>query len=243
MTNEAPPIRFGSLIARFKYRYRRFAARRPYLLRWSYSFLKRHRELLVSSQTELVMEGYPRSGNTFAQRAFMKANPTVKVAHHMHAQAQVMRAVELGLPAVVFIRNPDDAVRSMLIRHPHVGARQALKSYIEFHGDLLPMADKILLARFEDVTSDMGSVVDRINRRFNTKFVPFVHSGESESEIFGDMDRANATFYGGLKITHVPRPDRERAKLKQHVSLGSEEKLLQEARDVYEKILRLAASA
>lgn len=58
----------------------------------------RHRGAPVASDTQLI-EGFPRSGNTFAVAAFdlAQARP-VEVAHHGHASAQVIEAVRRTSP-------------------------------------------------------------------------------------------------------------------------------------------------
>ena len=73
----------------------------------------RHRgsaEYCVSRDTEIVIEGFGRAGNTFAWLAFASAQQRpVRVAHHTHAAAQVIAAVRLNIPALVVVRSPADA--------------------------------------------------------------------------------------------------------------------------------------
>lgn len=233
-------MEFSSAVARLKYCLRSAAARRPALLQLIYGRLQRHRNLLVCADTDVVIEGYPRSGNTFALRAFKMANPEAHVAHHMHAQAQVMRAVERGIPAMVLIRHPDSAVRSMLVRHPQIGLRMALKAYIQFHEDLRPFADGFVLVPFEQLQVNFGVAIEGVNRRFGTGFELFRHSANTVEQIYRDMEQANVAAYRTLKVTHVPRPDAARETLKQGVRLKDEPVLLAQAREAYAKLMRAA---
>jgi hypothetical protein len=58
----------------------------------------------VSRTTQLVIEGYPRLGNTFAVVAFLQAQKEdVRIAHHLHAPAQVIRAARWRIPTIVLI--------------------------------------------------------------------------------------------------------------------------------------------
>src|SRR5687768_15078094 len=76
---------------------------------------------IVEAGTELVIEAFPRSGNTFAVVAFQLAQARpVKIAHHLHAAAQVTRGVRLRKPTLVLIRDPLKAVSSHLVREPSV---------------------------------------------------------------------------------------------------------------------------
>jgi len=93
----------------------------------------RTRRLAVERDTELVIEGFLRSANTFAVAAFGFAQQRdVEIAHHMHAPAQVIPAVRMGIPTLVLIRHPKDAVLSLVIREPHISVEQASKDYIRF---------------------------------------------------------------------------------------------------------------
>ena len=92
------------------------------------------RHIIVSKDTEIVIEGFPRSVNTFAVVAFTFAQGRpVKIARHLHAPAQVIAAVRREIPCIVLIRKPRDAVLSLLVRAPHISADQALKDYIRFY--------------------------------------------------------------------------------------------------------------
>lgn len=56
---------------------------------WLYFPIQRlrpqRRDLVVARDTEIVIEGYPRSANTFAVAAFLLAQGRpVKIAHHLH---------------------------------------------------------------------------------------------------------------------------------------------------------------
>jgi hypothetical protein len=227
----------GILVSHLKYRVRTAAARRPWLLDLLYSRLERHRHLLLRSDTGLVLEGYPRSGNSFALRAFQQANPHVPIAHHMHAQSQVIEAVRRDIPVIVLVRDPAGAVPSLLIRHPHIGLSMALRSYAEFHEDILPYRHGFVLARFEDVTRNFGAIIDDANRKFGTHFAIFDHSQSNVERIFRQMDEANAGFYGTLKTTHVPHPVAERSEKKQSIDLAREPRLLSRAQRAYSALL------
>jgi hypothetical protein len=71
--------------------------------------------LCIAPDTELVIEGYPRSANSTTVYGFLDRQPMpVKVAHHKHHAAQLLRAVERSVPAVMLIREPCAASLSNL---------------------------------------------------------------------------------------------------------------------------------
>ena len=129
----------------------------------------------VSRTTEIVIEGYPRSGNTFAVVAFRQAQGReIKMAHHLHAAAQIKRAARLGVPAIVLIREPSEAILSVLVRDPHASMRWALHSYVRFYSTVLPYLEKAVVAPFATVTSDLASIIRMVNTRYGTAFKEFV---------------------------------------------------------------------
>ncbi len=138
----------------------------------------------VSRTTEIVIEGYPRSGNTFAVVAFRLAQGReIKMAHHLHSAAQIKRAARLDVPAIVLIRDPSEAILSLMVRDPHASARWALRSYIRFYSAVIPYLEKTVVASFAAATSDLASVIRIVNRRYGTSFNEFVPSEDAMNSV------------------------------------------------------------
>ena len=85
------------------------------------------------------------------------------------AKEAFRRAVRLGLPTVVLIRRPADAVSSYLVRRPTLTPDDALLEYLDFYRTAWPARDGFVVAPFDLVVSDFGAVIDRVNKRFGTK--------------------------------------------------------------------------
>src|SRR4051794_3765889 len=95
---------------------------------------RRHPLGVICEQTEAVIDGFTRSANTFATVAFQWAQPCpVRLAHHLHAPAQVIAGARAGIPVLVPLRHPRQAVISVVIRWPEVSLHQALDAYRRFH--------------------------------------------------------------------------------------------------------------
>jgi hypothetical protein len=134
----------------------------------------------VGSETELVIDGYTRSAVTFAVFAFQLAQDRpVRLAHHLHAPAQLIEAARRGVPALAVIRAPEGAVLSASIREPYVTPRSAFVAYSRFYESLLPYRSAMVVGEFEEVTADLGAVICRVNQRFGTRFREFDHSPEN----------------------------------------------------------------
>ncbi|CAM5554611.1 hypothetical protein FALB51S_00091 [Frigidibacter albus] len=127
---------------------------------------------VVDETTELVIEGYPRSGNSYVEAAFrVSQKPDIRLAHHTHAAANVLRAVQLNKPCYVLIRAPEDACISLVIQEPGVQDLElALQEYERFHRAIAPVADRICLIPFEVATKDFNAGIAHLNDRYGTDF-------------------------------------------------------------------------
>ena len=155
--------------------------------------LRRHGVLVAAPGVEVLIEGYPRSANSFAVAAFARAQGWPgsgggRIAHHTHAPAHVLEAVRRGIPSIVLIRDPADAVLEFLLVKPDLTPRQGLRGYIRFYEPLLPHRSGFVIGPFEEVTTDLGRVIVRLNARFGTSFAPFEHTSGHEREVFEEMD-------------------------------------------------------
>jgi hypothetical protein len=179
---------------------------------------------VVMSDTDLVVEGFPRSGNTFVYFALQMSQPKpLKLAHHFHAPAQIMAAVRWGRPAMVIIRNPLDAVCSLLqrnIQHESmITPRQALRNWIRFYKSLLSYRHGFITATFNQTTSDFGRVIQLVNEQFGTEFKLFQHNQANVAACFRAIEERNMQHFGAGKIieSSIARPSAGRALKKEHI--------------------------
>ena len=166
----------------------------------------------VGPGTELVIDGFPRSGNTFALVAFEVAQPApVRVAHHTHASAQVVAAARSGLPVILTVRRPIDAVVSHCQYYAEVSMTTALLTYLVFYRRCLPFRDRVVAATFDEITSDMGGVIDRTNARFATAFARFDHTEENVARCFELIEaQVPEERFGEARERVLPRPTEAR---------------------------------
>jgi hypothetical protein len=140
---------------------------------------------VIGSATELVIDGYTRSATTFAVYAFQLAQVRpVRLAHHLHAPAQLIAAADMRVPVLALIREPEGAILSQLVREPRVALRDALVAYTRFYSCLLPYRRSFVVGEFDQVTMDFGAVVRRLNERFGTSFEEFLHTDANVRECY-----------------------------------------------------------
>ena len=140
---------------------------------------------VISAATELVIDGDTRCASTFAVYALQLAPPVpVRLAHHLHAPAQLIAAARAGVPALAVIREPRGAILSQLVREPDVAMRDALIAYARFYERLLRYRGRLVAADFEEVTKNFGAVTRRVNDRFGTTFAEFEPTEQNISRCF-----------------------------------------------------------
>ena len=191
-------------------------SRSPRLFPTMVRLQRRRKNVPASPGVAIVIDGFPRSANTFSARAFEFANPGVVVSHHMHAPASILLGVQHRIPTVVLIRPPVDAVLSEVIREPRKRLRRALVEWNSFYGLVRPVLDQVVVADFATVTSDYSLVIDEVNRRWGTSFEAYRNTPDSDNEVFAVIE-ATARSRGktGSRLeTQVPRPSQTRAKQK-----------------------------
>lgn len=185
-TDLTPRVR--SLLASAAYEVKTVVAARPAIaLR---AERRRRPGHVVDDATEIVIDSYPRCASSFAVAAFRLAQEprAVAIAHHTHMPAQVLEGARRGLPTLVLIREPVPVVVSHLVYRPWLAPISAVRGFVRFYAPLETVLDAVVVATFEQVVGDYGSVIERVNERFATTFVPFRHTPENLTRIEGEID-------------------------------------------------------
>lgn len=188
----------------------------------------------VRKNTDICVEGFRSSANTFFVYASCQCNDNVEVGHHQHVVAQIKRAKQYGIPIVILIRRPLDVVTSYLSRSPNCSATILLRSYIDFYDSVLDCtAGDIVAVRFETILRDFNLIVDAVNEKFGTSF-----NGFNSKE---DFVRLENEFFVNAPGTTKPSREREELKdqLKEEVRKNP---WLSKANAVYEKFLSVNVS-
>lgn len=70
----------------------------------------------VRPDFDLVLDGFPRSANTYSYYLTQLTFPNAKIAHHIHSWQQFLFARIWGVQSILLLRNPDDAVASLITK-------------------------------------------------------------------------------------------------------------------------------
>jgi hypothetical protein len=198
----------GRVVANLVYAAKVFVAARP-TLAVPTARVRRPSQAL-HRDTDVVIEGFPKSANSFVTHAFrMPQDRELKIAHHNHAAGVVVVACRRHVPALVLIRQPIEAVSRIALVRPHISLRLLLRGWISFYRHLLPWRGRFAVGRFEDVTTDLGAVMAEMNERLGTRFAPFDHTPENERAAFRALEEDWATRIDPAELAHdlnVGRP-------------------------------------
>lgn len=94
----------------------------------------RQKDLMACKTHEIIIDGFPRSANTYFASFFEIAQGRpLLIGHHMHESYQIRIAEKYGIPAVILIRAPLDAVSSAILREPRLDPNTSLRNYIRFY--------------------------------------------------------------------------------------------------------------
>ena len=222
------------MIYSFKNRVKHLLGQKPILINGFFKiFGGKNSWLLFNNKTEIVIEGFPRSANTFSVVYFEITQPrVVSVAHHLHVEAQLIWAAQNSIPGVVLIREPEDCIRSLVVRESNMTVKLALKRYIKFYTNLLPYRDSLVVADFSSVIKNMGNVISNVNKKYGVSFVVCPHTEELEARVYKEIDSISSRLDGG-KSTHVARPNNQRKVKNSQVSFDGCGDLLIEAERIY----------
>lgn len=205
-----------------------------------YNIVPINRQLAVNHTTQLVIEGFPRSANTFAVLAFEQSQPQkVNISHHMHVPAQIIRAARWQIPSLVLVRQPQDAVASYVMRKPKLSIPDALKCYARFYEIALPYQESYVIAGFEEVVNNFAAVINRVNQKFGTSFVAATPTGQELEGIFEKT--SNMAKQNGMGEMGIARPSEARNTRKKEIiskiQSPEHQHLLAAAKDIYHKFL------
>jgi hypothetical protein len=173
---------------------------------------------IVTPETEIVIEAFARSAQSFVVAAFRLAQEphAVRIAHHTHSPSTVIDGIRRGIPSLVIVRAPEDAILSYVIRTPAISLRGALRGYVRFHRPLLSYRDRLVVATFEQVTGELAGVTARVNERFGTAFGAFDPTEANVERVFAEIeaDERTRALSDDERERAIPRPSAVREDLK-----------------------------
>ncbi|MCI5055557.1 MAG: hypothetical protein MRY83_05570 [Flavobacteriales bacterium] len=194
----------------------------------------------VSTKTKIVIDGFPRSANTYAHQAFLESQgdgiQQGEIAHHIHKSYQIIEGVKRNIPVILLIRNPKDAVLSLVIRQPKISIKTALKSYIVMHKQMLPYISSIIVSDFSQTISEFDKVLENVNDKYSSAFKVFENDTLFQEKIKKQIENRKEALKGTNNTIALPNKAKHKQKEILEKELGMSA-LLNEATEIYQKVL------
>lgn len=182
---------------------------------------------ICGRKTDLVIEGYPRSGNTFTVdmiRILQKTPPRIKLAHHSHSASNVRLGILLEKPVLIPLRQPIDAIVSLSIFSGRPLDTCAAR-YARFHRWVERHKKSVIIASFETITNDFNRVIDRLNALPGIA-IPRSTDLEADAKLALEAARARSVKTHGSKAEdRVSAPSAARTETKAQLIAEAEEVL------------------
>ncbi len=170
------------------------------------------RHAVVTPRTQLILDGFPRSANAYAEWAFRYANGEgVRVAVRLHSPRAVQIGARYAIPTIVLVREPRAAVASWLQYKPGLRPQEAFERYAFYYDTVYESREHAVIAPFDQVVADFGAVIKACNARFGTRFTPYPGGAQAEAWVRERIESAWSDDETGLLAEHeVPRPSANR---------------------------------
>jgi len=187
--------------------------------------------LVCNATTDLVIEGFPRSANTYTVdmiRTICRSvgHPQPRIAHHTHAVLQLKLAEALDIPIVILLREPLEAISSFAI-YSEADITTCVQRYKEFYSGVLALEKTFCLALFSEITVDFNKFISAVNCHLKR---PLPHS----KNLHVDSRKAKETEFERAQKIHSGRTIRRIA-----VPIEEREVLKAEYREAVNKILSM----
>lgn len=123
----------------------------------------RKEERVIPRDQCVYIDGFPRSGNTFATNMVKMAIEGIQPVSHLHAVAPLKLALRRNIPTLILIRHPLDSIISLYIMETkknnktgfdaHLASRLAW-DYIEYYRFIYQIKSTVCIYRFEHLVED-----------------------------------------------------------------------------------------
>lgn len=171
------------------------------------------RDCYTTKQTDIVIDGHPRSANTYAMFAFQIAqNSSLNIANHIHKKSQFLIAEKYGIPAILLIRDPLDCISSLLIRQPKYNPAILFHGYYSLYNGL-KNSTGFVLGEFNAVTNNYDKIIRQVNIKFGKNFELYHNTKENEKIVKDIIQQQDELKYAAEYDQSVAYPNEKRKKI------------------------------
>lgn len=197
----------------------------------------------LTRRTDLLIDGFPRSANSYSASIVSLTNPDTVLISHLHSHHCVQRAVRLGVPVVVLIREPRTTIASAVQFLGVVEPIHIIRAYLRYYSRVERLLGSVVLTDFSIATVDFNAVMRACNERFGTELVPYVPTEELEAAARTMIDAwTEATVSAEHVMERYPRPTVQRTSAEEICAAFDDETRAELARaeELYTRLRALA---
>jgi hypothetical protein len=147
---------------------------RSFLRRYYFSYticarLSGAKHQRVTDETDLIVEGFPRTANSYAVALVNQLLPDLSIAHHSHSIASIKEGIRLNKAVVILVREPRDTLASYATRRIDLRGSNLYKNlilgiveYRSFYTFIIKNLDRVEIVDFEKLIQNprtMSSVL------------------------------------------------------------------------------------
>lgn len=192
---------------------------------------------------ELTVEGFGRSGNTFAVTGLRRSQQRpVRIISHFHYPFAVARSVAHGVPVCLVLRDPTESIVSYC-QYSEWPPRRFAEDWLDYHRAILRYAGDICIVRFEDFTADFNILIDAMNDRYDMRLRRVTDLQAFNDAVFTDIEQAQARAEGAVDERTVHRPSEWRSARKDSIAATVRRDcadLFEQIEPLYQKLCRHA---
>lgn len=175
-----------------------------------YALAKRRSDLFPFVGTDILVDGFPRSANTFMLHALKWSNPEYRYASHMHSSGPLKYAAKKNIPILTLIREPRAAVVSLVVRD-NLDLERCLHWYYDYYNCVRDYRNALVLADFTSVTTNLSRVYSEISSSFDLTLNPPPCKAGDFKEVERMVVYSERRFAGGVvDPLKVSLPTREK---------------------------------
>jgi len=201
----------------------------------------------VTSSTNLLVEGFPSSGNTFMYENTKEVlPPNTIISSHLHSVSQLVKSLKFGIPVLFCLRNPIDCSVSNYVRQrisygrTIIDYEKWLLYWINYHRRILNLIDirEIKVCMFEKIISDpIELIIYSLNLNIKYSYEKKMSIKNKLRNIIFEKE----SLIKGERFKNTSFPNKEKEYLKKQIInelLSKRSDLAAEANEIHEKILK-----
>ncbi len=198
---------------------------------------------LPDRDTDLHVDGFQRSGNTFASLILRKIYREKRIVTNLHAVAALRQAQKFSVPTIALIRNPEQAILSSLVRRVD-GEKESLSTalsfdlhgYRDYYSYVLQQQDSLEFVVFERMIKDPLHLVTAASRAFGEPVPADATIADAARFALEALDSDKRE--GGDRNLYSEYKEKQKHK---YIAILDQD-MLDECREIYQKIVALAGA-